>query len=486
MIRCTVFMLLLWSAAPTAVQPSAAAEPVTSWELSPYHIKLVIAVEPGGLLPRSLADDLQTDLPARAAAVVGGSWRLEAAQAPVELRHSILTALADVTAARLPAEALAAEKVILLAVGSSESGVRIQARELDVTTGLWNSVVTRDVAQPEQIPAAALHALLAAFAPVARIDAVEKGTATLRLKGGAIARRDRAAPLVAAGAAFRPVLVALDAQGKLQANSAQPIDWTYLTATSSGDSLATCRIDTGLAGEPIPEYHPRRARLALGVSPAATATRLKLVSSGASPTPLEGFEVVATAPDSSGTTGGRSLGISDLVGVVSVPPGSTTVRILHVRQGSQTLARLPIVPGLAPEVHLALADDRQRLAIETVLLEAEDALIDLAARRQALAARIKLAKKAGDGSADKLLPKLRALSSVQQPSTLLDQAEQALKGTDARTQALLQPRLAALQKLAQELAAQSPTALLDEPKPAEAKPAEAKPAEAKAAETKKP
>jgi hypothetical protein len=161
--------------------------------------------------------------------------------------------------------------------------------------------------------------------------------------------------------------------------------------------------------------------------------------------------------------------------VVAIPPGAATgVQVLLVRQGAQTLARLPMVPGLTAELQLSLADDRQRLEIETALLAVKDALIDLAARRQALAARIKLAKKAGDADAARLTPKLRALASVEPQSAQLDQAEKEIKGADPRTQALLQPKLDALRKLTQNLAAQSPTALLDEPKPAESKPADAK------------
>ena len=133
---------------------------------------------------------------------------------------------------------------------------------------------------------------------------------------------------------------------------------------------------------------------------------------------------------------GKSLGLSDLSGVIVVPPGAATLRLLDIRQGSQSLARVPIVPGLAAEVRLALADDRQRLAIETALQEAEDALIDLAARRQALAARIKLAKKAGDAGADRLLPKLRGLASVESQQALISQAEKALAAADPRAQAL--------------------------------------------------
>ncbi len=462
----------------------AAAEPGTIWELTPYRIQLLIAAEPGASVSRSLADELATDLPARAAAVVGGSWQLEAAVAPAELRETLIDRIGEVTVDRLPAEAATHDKVILLALTGTDSGMRIQTRELDVPSGLWNSVVTREVAQPEQIVGAAWQTVLAAFAPVARIDAVEKGTATLRLKAGAIARRDRGLAALPSGTVLRPVLVTLDEAGAPQAKSAQLIDWTLLTVTSSGGASATCRVETGLAGEPIPAYHPRRMRLAIGVSPSAGSTRLALVSRNAGAAPLEGIEVLASDPAAGADARGQSLGLSDLAGVVVVPPGSAAMRMLDIRQGAQTLARVPIVPGLDTEVQLALTDNRERLAIEAVLTEAEDALVDLAARRQALASRIKLARKANAASADVLLPKLRALASVESQQALLSRAEKAIQAADPAAAALLQPRLDALKKLAQNLASQSPTALLDEPKPAEAKPAEAKPAEAKAPETK--
>jgi hypothetical protein len=94
MIRIAI--LFLGSLLPLAVAvPLAAAEPA-SWELSPYRIHVLIAVEPGSSLPPTLADDLRIDLPARAAAVVGGSWIVEA---------SVLSA-ADVAAERVPDAAM--------------------------------------------------------------------------------------------------------------------------------------------------------------------------------------------------------------------------------------------------------------------------------------------------------------------------------------------------------------------------------------------
>jgi hypothetical protein len=462
-----------------------AADLAPSWELAPYRIRVLVAVEPGACVPRRLAEELAADLPARASATIGGAWELEAAVAPEDVRHAVIHGLADLTADRLPVEAMSKDKVLLLAIAASEAGVRIRAREFDVNMGLWNSVVTSEAAEPEELAGAAWRAVLAAFAPLARIDAIEQGSATLRLKAGGIARRDRSLAVVPAGAAFRPVLVTLDEAGRPEPKSAQPIDWTFLTATGGAGPIVTCRIDTGAASEPLPAYHPRRMRLALGVAPSGESTRLVLVSRGTSRAPLEGIEVLAADAGATSEVRGASLGMSDFSGVVFVPPGATAVRMLDIRQGSQTLARVPIVPGLATEVQLALADNRERLEIDAALAEAEDSLVDLAARRQALAARIKLGRKSGDAAVDGLLPKLRALANVEPQQSLVNKAEKLISSADASTQSALQPRLEALKKTTQSLATQSPTSLLEEPKPAATNPetpnaaVEKKPGEAK-------
>jgi hypothetical protein len=457
---------LLLAVAALAPGPSAAAE---SWDLAPYRISVIIAVDPAAAPVRGLASELKADSPARAAAAIGGAWQLQAQIAPVDLRQSITDRIAEFGRDQLPADVLKSDKVILLAVNRAGVQTAISARELDVTTGLWNAAVTRHTSQPGQITGEAFRAVVAAFAPLARIELAEKGVATLRLKAGAIAPRDRSAVQITTGTAFRPVLVGCDAQGAPTAGSAQPIAWTWLSATSPGRPTLICRIDTGAAGEPIPAYHPRRLRLALAVAPPQRSTRLLLASAGSEPaetTPLEGVEVLASSPTAAADAGGEPLGISDRSGVVEIPPAKVPaagpVRIVLVRRGASQLARLPIVPGLEPELQLVLPDDRQRLAIDTLLDEAEDGLVDLAARRQALAARIRLARQANESElADQLMPQLRALTSAEPATALFSQADKLLAASDAQTQTLLKPRLDELRKLAQDLAAQSPQSLLD-------------------------
>jgi hypothetical protein len=480
MNRLLFLLLTVGLLGGTCVAGYAADAPASRWELSPYRIGLLVAVEARGTLPPRLADELPAHLAAQGSAAAGGAWRVAPSIAASDLARTMLADIAKVATKDLPPEALAGDKVMLVAVSERSSGYRVAARELDVATGLWNSVVTGDVPQAGQVSAAALRAMLAAFAPLGRIESLEGGVARLKLRGGALIGAGRGQPLVAAGALFRPVLLACDRQGQLQPGSAQPIDWTLLVATSATPTDASCRIETGLAGDPIPAYHPRQLRWALGVTPLpGGTTRLRLVAAGADGAPLEGCEVLAAEGEASG---GRLIGRSDSRGYVSVPAADSPIRTLIIRRGRQPLARVPLVPGLAAEVSLALPDDRQRLVIEATLAEIEDGLIDEIARREALVARAKAALEVSDAAAaEKLKQQLADLASVDPLIARLDQAERNLKDANPQAQSALKPKVDALRKGLAALAAEKPQARLEkteeageqEPKPAEASPPKA-------------
>jgi hypothetical protein len=171
-------------------------------------------------------------------------------------------------------------------------------------------------------------------------------------------------------------------------------------------------------------------------------------------------ETPATKP---GHSAGRELvGTSDRQGIVAVPPGRETLRLLFVRRGDEILARLPLVPGLAGEISLALPDSGGRLEIEIALLEVEDGLVDLAARREALAARVRTAFARNEAEpAIKLVQQLRDLAGPEGLVARLDQAQQALGNADRQTQQRWQGKLADLRKLAGQLAADKPVERLE-------------------------
>ncbi len=434
-----------------------------AWELLPYRIQLLVAVEANASLPPRLADELPVDLAARVPAVVGGAWRLQASAAPVELRHPILHSLNDVTANELPATAKKGDKVILLGVAAGQDGFLVRARELDLVTGLWNTTVTRNVRQGASVKQEALWCLLSAFAPHARIEKVDAKTVTLKLRAAALARREADLPLIPSGTVFRPVLVKSDARGAIVAGPVETIDWTYLIPTQSkiSSSSFTASIETGLTGSVIAEYHPTRLRLALGVSPSQDSTKVKLLAEG-SAAPLEGYEVAAQEPEAAGKPGTTtSFGRSGADGIVVVPPSLNAVRTILIRHGEEVLARLPLVPGLAEEITISLADDRPRLVVESALRRIQDDLIDIVARREVLVSRIKAAGATSNtASADKLKDQLRKLPSIDSFLAELANQQQAAEALEGSARSKMLQKLGDIRKLAEKLKAENPASKL--------------------------
>jgi hypothetical protein len=344
------------------------------------------------------------------------------------------------------------DKILLVGVRAAEGKFAVEAREFDVLTRLWNTTIRAEAVQPAAIPAVAFQAVLRAFAPLARIESADGKIATLRLRGAALARRDRDLPAFSPGAAFRPVLVKSDARGVLAAGSAEVIPSTFLSPTSLSGGSVTCRIDAGTGSPAIPDYHPHRQRLALAVSPGSDATQLKVVSRGESPLPLEGYDVL---------DGSELLGRTDRRGIVPVPAGKEAVRLLTIRRGDAVLARLPIAVGLTGEITVPLSADEGSLALEASIAALEDAFVDLVARRQVLAARIRAAAKGSDMTGGQaLLTQLRTLPA-DALAARIDQAQQSLTAASADAQNRLRAKLDSLKQLLDKFSAESPADMLE-------------------------
>lgn len=440
-----------------ADEPAAPA----SWELSPYRIKLMVAVDQSAAIPIRWEEDLPAELKARAAAVIGSAWRLEIEPVPQELRHTLLTALPTLEAKDVPAAALQADKFILLAIRDMGKDFQIRARELDVVTGLWNTTATIHVRQKANVSREAFRAVLTAFAPLARMETTEDETITLRFRAGALPRRDRTLPPIATGVVFRPVLATCDARGSVKPGETKLIPGTFLQPSEAvlpGSAVVKCRVVTNLAGAVIPPYHPRQQRWALAVTPSTDSSRLRLVSQGTPPEPLEGCDVFA-ADESDSTALGTAIGRSDRNGLVTIPPGSLAARMLVVRQGDDILARFPLMPGLQEETTMPLLDSRARLQLQANLARLQDDLIDQIAQREVLVGRIREALQRGDaGSAQKLFQQLRDASTGDKLLENFTQQQQALESVDSQTRRGIQEKLAELRKLLDQFKTDSPVA----------------------------
>ena len=418
-IRCLPISKVLLLSLSVATSVARAAEEPPPWELQPYHIQLFVAASADPLLPPSRADELRQFLAARTRTVVGGRWQLEVAAAPQRLAEAMHGDIEGIAVADLPSESLKKDKVMLLAVAAAGPQIAIAAREYDVATQLWNTTVRRRCDQPPALDHLAFDAALAAFAPLARIEKVDGAAVVIRLRAGSITRRDAGVPRIQPGTVFRPVLVAGKSPGDVT-----PIAWTWLWPVKVDAPLVSCRLETGLKSPAIPEFHPLRERLALGVTPSREPMRLHIVSSGDKPVGQSGLDVFSASPD---ITGEHFIGRSDRNGVVQVPASDHPLVILLVKQGGQLLARLPLVAGLEREVVVTLTGDASRLGAERFLLATRDVLVDTAARRELLISRIRTHLERDEADkARKLQAELKGLPTAERLIAEIDTQERQL------------------------------------------------------------
>ena len=434
--RMSRWLLLAGVIAPVLVRPAAGQ---SVWELTPYRVRLLVAFAPAPELTPRLRADLITDLVDRAEALVGAAWNVTAAPAPPHLQPAMTSAIESVKLESLPEDALESDKVMLLAVSWVADGCRVTARELDVATQLFSAPVSRPVSQLGKLRDAALGVIFEAFAPLARVENVDKQQVELRLRASALPLRDEALMLVEPGDVFRPVIRYHDRQGNLR-NDGQgnvilpkPVPWTFCTVQQVTPGRLECRLQTGLRSPLSGRRRGRVQQLALAVVPPGKPSRVTLKSRGASKRALAGYEVYARPPDSKNSA---LLGRTDRQGRITVPPGESLLRVLLVRSGSELLARLPIVPGLQPEYTAEVADDDRRLQAEGSVNGLREQLIDLVTRREVLFARARTRIKAGKlDEAEKLIQQLQRLQkSEYELGRMLDLQRRGARADDPGVQ----------------------------------------------------
>ena len=414
-----------------AIPRGAHGQSEAIWEMTPYRIRVFIAAANQPELTPRLTSAVSEAISSLADAVVGASWTLDVKPAEGELREKILSGLDWLDAAALPAALLDADfdKIIFVRLTANQGECTVAAREFDVRTRLLGTTVTSVVAQRQLAPAEAFRLVLAAFAPLGMIDEVTGDNALLRLKAAGLPPRDPNLKQVGKGDVFLPVVRANDRDGKPK--RIQPLDWTLLTVQSVAQARATTEIHTARRGALTGRQRGRVEQLALGVSPPRQSTRLVLQARGATKRPLAGYQVFSSPPGSKAL---ELVGLTDGEGGLSIDPAAGGVRILWIKNGGELLARLPILPGAAALLTAPILDDDRRLEVEGLITGLQERFVDLLARRQALASRVRsrIAAEKWD-EAKLLLEELRRLDARQQYEQLRQQRS-AIVSADPQVQ----------------------------------------------------
>ncbi len=428
--RLTVLSLAL-----AALLPAAAALAQAEWEYTPYAVTVWIAADPTPQLPPAALDSLAAHLVRRGEAVFGSVWSLQTAIAP-QAAIDRLDAAGQIPIEFLAdqhPEILKQDKLILLRILPAAPGWRIAARELDCRTRQWSPLVVREAGTLAELPLRAWDAVAETFTPLAQIERVEGAQVIARLRAGGLIVDPASAAQIHVGRALMPIIRRNDRTGKPAArNGIMAVPWTLLTVGERNDSLLTCQMTSGYRSAIPTRGGIRTQRLALLIKPQYPATTLAFRSRGENSRPLSGYEVYARIP---GQEEPEYLGPSDWRGHIDVPATGGTPLTLIVKNGNQLLARLPLVPGQVPLLDAPLTDDEGRLQAEGAVAALYSRALDLVARREILAARIrKQLAEQKFAEADALIDEFRKLEGRAELFRSLDEQQRLVEASDRLTQ----------------------------------------------------
>lgn len=427
---------------------TARAQERAPFEYDPYRVQIWVSVEANAALGPNLAAQLAKELELRSALAWDATWHVQGAPAPLAFAPY---AMSDWDS--LPVEAVLAldsklvdcDKLMVVGVRSTPLGAKIVVRELDCRLRVGGELVERPVTQLDNLAATIVSAMRVAFSPVVRIEKLEGDDATAQLRaGGLITTEDSPADLKL-GELLQPVL-RRGTSSTSKTNNIQQLPYTFLQVTERNGYRAKCRVISGARGVLL-SRGSRTEKLALRVRPNDRGTNLVLVAKGGADQPLVDYEVLTRAVGDSAPP--QLLGITNRRGEVHVPlTADRPIELIYIRHGQQMLVRMPIVPGLNHQQVLSLTNDDPRLAAEGYFLAMQNNIMDLVARREVLAARIRLRVEQGDlEAAQAMLMQLRALDTRADLLRQIELQQTRFQADDGLAQAKVDKMFNELRKL---------------------------------------
>lgn len=417
-LLCTVTALL------SAESASAADKSI--WQMLPYDVKILVALDQCPPLTPKLREELLAGLSERIDATIGATWNTTIEPAPPALRGLLLRDIDAVTVDQIPAFKPPPDKVLLLAVKCLPGGLEVNARDFDVRTNTISSLVTRPVSQIGVLGDAMLDAVLSSFAPLAYIDRVKKKDVLIRPKASALPPRDPNLSFIHIDDVFLPIKRINDKEGNLR--KAEAVAWTFLTVERVLSGETTCKLHSGLRS-PLYKRGGRRVEsLALRVIPTDRSTVLTLKSRTEPHEPLSGYDVYSRVPGKKTAT---RLGQTNRLGRFEVPPGEHIIRVLLIKNGSEPLYRMPMVPGLERELTQEIAKDDLRLWAEGFMYSMQEEFIDIVIRRIIFMTLIRARMESGKiEQAEKMLVVLREMPNAMQLVLRVDTEWKRLETND--------------------------------------------------------
>ena len=406
--------IFLAAALITSLLPRV-ADAQQAWAVSPYRVRVWLALEPVPELASGWADDIPRAIARSSEATFGAAWQLTVESAPAVVAQILASDVDSMTVATLQTvqEDImdASDKLMIVSVSIQRGGYLVRVRELDCKTHSWSATRTRLLRQSNRLAVTCAEEVVEAFTPVGMISRSLDKVVEISMRAGLLTGGADVGRLIPpAGSILRGVIRKNDRLGKLTKNGLQPIPWTLLRVESDAYGTVNCNMVSGLKN-PFRSRSSRQVeKLALLVRPSFDSTTLRLQSKSEPEKGLAGYDIYYRLPDEKST---KFIDRSDWRGEIDVPRNDDEpIKIMYVKNGGRLLARLPIVPGFEQYTTADIVDDSQRLEAEGFLKGIQEQMIEVRARQQVYGLRIR--KQIADKNlerAEELLDELRSLQT---------------------------------------------------------------------------
>jgi hypothetical protein len=416
--------LLLLAAGLVFGPRTAAGQSV--WPLTPYNVRILVAVESSPPLSSGLEAELCDALRTRIESSVGAVWNFTLETAPAALHGAMLRDPTGLQASQIPLPPADIDKILLLSVTTKNCEMRVVARDFDVRTRMLGAPVVRPLWQVGALCDASFDALWTAFAPLARMERLEKDSVLLRTKASGLPLGDPRLALLKPGDVFQPVIRRSTREGDFL--SAAPAQWSFFIVDKISPEETRCRLETAMRGALSTRGRGRIEALALRVTPPGGSTTLVLKSRTEPVVPLAGYDVYTRVP---GEKAAEFVGRTDRRGRFIIKPSSSSVQVILIKNGREPLLRLPIVPGLEREIHAEAANDDHRLKAEGIIYGLQEELVDLKVRRETYMMRLRRRLDEGDlEEASRIMEQLQKIPTATQFNSRVDREADRLETPD--------------------------------------------------------
>ncbi len=382
------------------------------------------------------------------------------------------------------------DKLFLLRIEQAGDDLAFRIRELDCPMQFLGPTFEATAQDWSQAARVTSHALVRAFAPIARVEDAETKTAVLRLRaGGLIVTSDNPSE-IQVGHVLQPIVRRDDRNGI--PTLLEPLSWTFAAVTASDGVKLDTNVYTYSGGPGLQGRKNRRTRrVLLRVRPRFDNTDIRIAVRGEEERSQAGcfvyrrdllteeFELLgrtdwrgrfnvpvperfggflpeairkerylakraaekkaAEAKAQAEAAGEGGDTVEDAVAAVEAPPVydpdqdpdalplQAPLTQIYIKSGDTVLAKLPMVPGLK-EIEIAkLPDDSRRLQAEAFVRGFQGDILDLIGMRNLLAAQVQLYLKQNRlPQAEDALESLRRLRNYNEMADELESIQRVM------------------------------------------------------------